>query len=347
VICEIGVLVIVDGLGIMKKKAIALVSGGLDSLLAAKVIMEQGIRVEGVVFLMPFASRDIQEYTEKVRQSADEANIPIKFIDMSEEFLGILKAPNHGYGANLNPCIDCKILMLKLAKDIMKRENAGFVITGEVLGERPMSQRKDALDIIRKRSSLDGCLLRPLSAKLLEETVPETEGIVDRRRLLDLSGRGRSRQLALAKQYSLTKFFAPAGGCLLTDKIFTRKLKDLIDSDTLDFNNIALLKHGRHFRLDKNTKTIVGRDEKDNMNILELKQKKDVLLRLKDDPGPYVLLRGNVNFQNIKKAADLLLAHSKSKQTAGAVVEYWTGEEDKKELQPCALDRVKIEHLRI
>ncbi len=270
----------------MKKKAIALVSGGLDSLLAAKVIMEQGIRVEGVVFLMPFASRDIREYTERVRQSADEADIPIKFIDMSEEFLGILKSPNHGYGANLNPCIDCKILMLKLAKEIMERENAGFIITGEVLGERPMSQRKDALDIIRKKSSLNGYLLRPLSAKLLEETVPEAEGVVDRRRLLDLSGRGRSKQLALAKKYSLTKFFAPSGGCLLTDKIFARKLKDLMDSDTLDFNNIALLKCGRHFRLGKDTKTIVGRDEKDNMVLLELKQKKDVVIRLKDDPGP-------------------------------------------------------------
>jgi len=331
----------------MKKKAIALISGGLDSLLAAKVIMKQGIPVEGVVFLMPFASRDIRAYTERVRQSADEADIPIKFIDMSEKFLEILKSPNHGYGANLNPCIDCKILMLKLAKDIMKRENAGFIITGEVLGERPMSQRKDALDIIRKKSSLDGYLLRPLSAKLLEETVPETEGVVDRNRLLDFVGRGRSKQLALAKKYSLTKFFAPSGGCLLTDKIFTRKLKDLINSDTLDFNNIALLKRGRHFRLDKGTKTIVGRDEKDNMNILELKQKKDVLLRLKDDPGPYVLLRGIVSFQNIKKAANLLLAHSKSKQAGSAVVEYWMNEENKKELQSCAMDRDKIDHLRI
>ncbi|MBL7072912.1 MAG: tRNA 4-thiouridine(8) synthase ThiI [Candidatus Omnitrophica bacterium] len=331
----------------MKKKAIALVSGGLDSLLAAKVIMEQGIPVEGVVFLMQFASRDIREFTERVRQSANEANIPIKFIDMSEEFLGVLRSPDHGYGANLNPCIDCKILMLKLAKDIMKKENAGFVITGEVLGERPMSQRKGALDIIRKRSSLDGYLLRPLSAKLLEKTVPEAEGVVDRSRLLDLSGRGRSKQLALAKKYSLTKFFAPSGGCLLTDKIFARKLKDLIDSDALDPHNIALLKWGRHFRLDKATKTIVGRDEKDNMGILELKHRKDVLLRLKDDPGPYVLLRGNVSFKNIKKAADLLLAHSKSKRKSDAIVEYWTKEENKKELKPCAMDREKIDRLRI
>ena len=332
---------------IMNKKAIALISGGLDSLLAARVVMEQGIQVQGVVFIMQFAARDIPEFTKRVTESANEADIPIKFIDMSEKFLEILKDPRYGYGANLNPCIDCKILMLTLAKKMMKTENAGFVLTGEVLGERPMSQRKGALNIIQKKSLLDGYLLRPLSAKLLEETIPEKEGVVDRNKLLDFSGRGRERQLALAKKYRLTKFFAPSGGCLLTDALFSRKLKDLIAADNLDLNDVELLKCGRHFRLDNKTKVVVGRDEKDNNSIILLKQKGDAVLRLKDAAGPYVLLRGELSGENIQKAGTLLIGHSKSRGQKDALIEYWMEENNKKVIQIGAMKRSEIDKMRI
>ncbi|MFC1644385.1 tRNA 4-thiouridine(8) synthase ThiI, partial [Candidatus Omnitrophota bacterium] len=160
----------------MKKKSIALISGGLDSLLAAKTIMKQGIEVLGVVFVMQFASRNVQRFMERVREATGDAGIPVRFIDISKEFLEVLKSPRHGYGAHLNPCIDCKILMLRRAKKVMQEEGASFVITGEVLGERPMSQRKDALEMIKKESSLGDKLLRPLSARLLEATLPEKEG---------------------------------------------------------------------------------------------------------------------------------------------------------------------------
>ena len=156
----------------MKTKAIALVSGGLDSLLAAKVIMEQGIEVEGVCFVMQFASRNLEKFTNRVKEASEEIGVGVRFVDISESFLKILKAPNHGYGANINPCIDCKILMLKYAKGIMQDEGAKFIITGEVLGERPMSQRRDALNIIERDSALGGLLLRPLCAKLMNETIP-------------------------------------------------------------------------------------------------------------------------------------------------------------------------------
>ena len=316
-------------------------------MLAAKVIMEQGIQVQGIVFIMQFAARNITEFTKRVKESADEADIPVKFVDMAEEFLKILKDPYYGYGANLNPCIDCKILMLKLAKKMMKTENAGFILTGEVLGERPMSQRKGALNIIQKKSLLDGYLLRPLSAKLLDETIPEKEGVVDRDKLLDLSGRGREKQLTLAKKYRLTKFFAPSGGCLLTDSLFSRKLKDLIDSGNLDFNNIELLKCGRHFRLDNKTKGVVGRDEKDNNSMILLKQKRDAVLRLKDAAGPYVLLRGNLSGKNIQKAGTLLIGHSKSRGQKDALIEYWTEENKKQVIQIGTMERNEIDKMRI
>ncbi|MGB3112500.1 MAG: hypothetical protein WBB84_05960, partial [Candidatus Omnitrophota bacterium] len=235
--------------GKVKRKAVALISGGLDSLLAAKLVQEQGIEVQGVAFVMSVASTSVRDFSHNVHIASNEAGIPVKIVDISKEFLNILKSPKHGYGSNMNPCIDCKIFMLRKAWEVMKEEGADFVVTGEVLGERPMSQRRDALNIIRKSSSLDGYLLRPLSAKLLDETIPEKEGVVDRERLLDIEGRSRKRQFELARKYGIKKFFPPAGGCLLADPIFAKKVKDLIDTDSLAIKNIDLLKYGRHFRM--------------------------------------------------------------------------------------------------
>jgi len=331
----------------VNKKAIALISGGLDSLLAAKVVMGQGIEVLGVVFVMQFASRDVQVFREHVQDAAASAGIPVKFVDISKEFFEVLKAPRYGYGSNLNPCIDCRILMLGLAKKIMREEGAGFVITGEVLGERPMSQRKEALNMIAKRSSLEGYLLRPLSAKLFKETVPEEQGIIDRTKLLDITGRSRQRQLNLAGEYGLHRFFAPAGGCLLTDPIFARKLKDLMSKGSLTMDDAALLKYGRHFRLDDETKAVVGRNEKDNREMQVLKKEDDVMLRLKGAPGPYTLLRGKTSLENLEKAASLVVSHSRSKNMDGSAIEFWADEKDRKPLIAGPMARDEIERLRV
>lgn len=258
----------------MNKKAIALMSGGLDSLLAARVVKEQGIEIVGVCFVMQFASKNIEAFKEKVIETGASAGISVKCVDISLPFLEMLKNPKHGYGAHINPCIDCKIMMLSIAKEMLAEEGASFLITGEVLGERPMSQRKEALNIIKKDSCTGGVLIRPLSAKILEETLPEKEGIIDRSKLHDISGRSRVPQYALAKQYNITKFSAPAGGCLLTNEGFANKTKDLIKYDELTLENVKLIKIGRHFRIDEKTKVIVGKDEKDNIMLEKWLRKK-------------------------------------------------------------------------
>ncbi|MFH1877498.1 MAG: tRNA 4-thiouridine(8) synthase ThiI [Candidatus Omnitrophota bacterium] len=331
----------------MKKKAIALISGGLDSLLAARLVAEQGIEVAGIVFVMPFASRDIDHFKEKVSEAARGAGITVRFEDISGQFLRMLKNPRHGYGANINPCIDCKIMMLSNARRVMKQEGADFIITGEVLGEMPMSQRKEALNIIEKESALKGYLLRPLSAKLLRPVIAEEKGIVDREKLMAIEGRSRKPQLALARKFGITKFFSPAGGCLLTDPIFTEKLKDLIEKDDLTPEQVALLKYGRHFRLDDKTKIIVGRDEKDNDMLIALKKDKDIIIRLVNDPGPYALLRGKTTRENILKAASFVVSHSRKKEEKRVKVEYWKKEDKRTEIEAEKLPMNEIVHMRV
>ena len=331
----------------MNKKAIALISGGLDSLLAARVVMEQGIEVEGVTFIMQFASKDMDSFISKVTESAKNAGIKNEFVDISEEFLKMIEHPKHGYGANLNPCIDCKILMLQTAKKIMKKKKAGFIITGEVLGERPMSQRRAALDIIKRDSELEDLLLRPLSARALVETIPEKEGIVDRTRLMKIIGRSRKEQYKLAKQFDINKYFAPGGGCLLTDRGFSGRLKDLIDLGEMNKENILLLKYGRHFRLDKKTKVVIGRDERENEVIEKLKTKKDILVRLQEDPGPYGLLRGDITEKNIEKTASLVVSHSKKRELNDVFVEFWNKDNDITLIKVNPFEVEKIEEIRI
>ncbi|MCK4852016.1 MAG: tRNA 4-thiouridine(8) synthase ThiI [Candidatus Omnitrophica bacterium] len=332
----------------MRRKAIALVSGGLDSLLAARVIADQGIEVRGVCFVMPFASRDISAFKGRVREACADAGISVSMVDISEEFLQILERPEHRFGSNLNPCIDCKILMLRRAREIMEKEDAAFIITGEVLGERPMSQRKDALNRIEKKSLLDGYLLRPLSARLLKVTVPEKEGIVDRDALFDIQGRSRERQFKLAEEYGIREFFSPGGGCLLTDPEFSRRLGDLMGEGGLKLDDIKLLKYGRHFRLDDGTKVVVGRNEKDNAGIAALKKDHDVLLRLKEKTGPCILLRGQLSPLNIEKAASLCVSHSKSRNSRlPEKIRYWTDVMDARDICADPLAMEEIEAMRV
>ncbi len=269
-------------------KAIALISGGLDSLLAASLIKRQGIEVVGLKFKIPFCSNK--------RKTPLELGIEIKEVDICDDFLDMVKDPSHGYGSNMNPCVDCKILMLRKAGELMKEYGASFIITGEVLGQRPMSQHKRALNNIVKKSGFEGLILRPLSARLLEETIPEKEGWVKRDALLNFSGRGRKQQISLAEDFGIKEYAQPAGGCLLTDSGFSGRLKDLMAHEGLNRNNVELLKLGRHFRLNDATKIIVGRDKEENKELLNLAQPDDYLFLPTDKlAGPTSLGRGDFN----------------------------------------------------
>jgi len=270
---------------VLKIKGIGLLSGGLDGILAVKTIQEQGIDVEGVTFETPFFSAD------KARNAADQIGIPLIVMDITEEHLVMLRAPRYGYGKNMNPCIDCHTLMLRVAGCRMEATGADFLFTGEVLGQRPMSQTKQSLHIVAKNSGYDGYIVRPLSAKLLPETIPEKNGKVDRERLLDIQGRGRKRQIEMARHYGMTSYPPPAGGCLLTDPMFSKRLRDLFEYEkSYTIRDIELLKLGRHIRINNTTKIIVGRNKRDNLAIHNLCRDGDIILTMKDYPGPIVLI---------------------------------------------------------
>ncbi len=289
----------------MKAKAIALFSGGLDSILAVKVIQEQGIDVLAITFVTPFFG------AKKSIEAAKRIGLPLLPIDITEEHLAMLKAPKYGYGRNMNPCIDCHVLMLKIAGDKMEELGADFLFTGEVLGQRPMSQGKQSLHVVVKNSGYNGYILRPLSANLLPETIPETEGKVDRKKLLDIQGRGRKRQMEMAKAYGITSYSTPAGGCLLTDPMFSKRLKDLFENQKdYKIRDIELLKSGRHIRLSEKTKIIVGRNKNDNTNIQNLSEDEDTIITMKDFPGPTVLIPYGCDEKTFDTAAAICTLYS-------------------------------------
>jgi tRNA-specific 2-thiouridylase len=268
-------------------KALGLLSGGLDSLLAVCVLRAQGLELAGISFETPFFDAD------RGRSAAEKLGIPVMVKDITVPHLKMLKNPKHGFGSNMNPCIDCHILMVNVACKLMKEGGFDFIFTGEVLNERPMSQNKQALRIVEKESGCEGYLLRPLSAKLLDETVPEKEGKVRRERLLGISGRSRKPQIELAKRYGLKEYPTPAGGCLLTDPSFSKRLRELRERDGLDdVRSIQLLKIGRHFRLGSGRKVIVGRNESENRRLEEISVGSDTLLRPRGVPGPIAMLPG-------------------------------------------------------
>jgi len=274
-------------------RALVLISGGLDSALAAKLIQNQGIELIGLYFGIPFFAGK--------KEALSHLGIEIKYIDIKEKFLEVIKSPRYGFGSNMNPCIDCKILMLREAKGLMPEFGANFIVTGEVLGQRPMSQNKPALELIEKRAGLEGLLLRPLSAKLLAQTIPEKQGWVRREGLFSFSGRTRKPQIALAKELKIMEYPNPAGGCLLTDPAFARRLKELMAHQELNMDNIELLKFGRHFRIAANTKLVVGRDEKENEEVVNKALEGDYLFFPTDElAGPTSLGRGVFDEELIK-----------------------------------------------
>jgi len=331
-------------------KAIALLSGGLDSTLAAKVVMEQGVGLEALNFMTLFCTCTHRGATCLASQKAVETlGIPLKVLNVSEEYLHVVKHPKHGYGRNMNPCIDCRIFMLKKAKARMEESGASFVVTGEVLGQRPMSQRRDAMRLIEKEAGLEGYILRPLSAKVLPATIPEKEGWIDREKLLRIQGRSRKPQMGLAEHYGIHDYPCPAGGCLLTDPGFAKRIKDLM-SHGIDFstNDVHLLKIGRHFRFSDGVRLVVGRNEEENQKIQTFAQGGDILLKVSHFPGPLSLLRGKPQGGDIEKAAAITAHYGKAKDSGNIEVHFKSADEDHAQslLAPTIL-RGEIEKLMI
>ncbi|MBI5583625.1 MAG: tRNA 4-thiouridine(8) synthase ThiI [Deltaproteobacteria bacterium] len=286
-------------------RALGLLSGGLDSMLAARLLSDLSIEVLGLSFVTPFFGPD------KARKAAKQLQIPLTIIDLTTLHWAMLKNPRHGFGKNLNPCIDCHALMLQEAGKLLGPLDADFLFTGEVLGQRPFSQTKPSLRAVEKTSGYVDLILRPLSALLLPETRPEREGLVDRSRLLDISGRSRKRQMALAEQYGLKDYPNPAGGCLLTDPLFSRRLKELWQhAPDPDLREVALLKVGRHFRLASRCKVVIGRNQKENELLEDRAAPEDGKARTLGFPGPLALAVGRPEPGDWEQVARLTAAYS-------------------------------------
>jgi len=274
-----------------KAKAIALFSGGLDSILATKLISEQGITVVALHFRLPFAVRSRVISEERLRRMAELAGASLVSVDAGDDYYDIVRNPEFGYTRNLAPCIDCLVFMLRKAKELMKELKADFVLTGEVVGQRSFFQNKRSLKQIEKSAGLEGRLLRPLCAKLLEPTIAELTGLVRRERLLEFRGRGRRRQIRLAREFGLMDYPIPGGACLLADKNFAARCRDELEHGTFEVRDIEMLKLGRHFRLESKAKVVVGRNEQENHRLEELAAEDDLVCRPVGVMGPVVVLR--------------------------------------------------------
>lgn len=295
---------------------LALISGGLDSILAALLVKEQGIKVTGLTFKSLFFDPEVE-----AKKILRQIKIPLKIIDFSEKHLKIVKNPYYGYGKNANPCLDCHLLMLKTAKKLMLSQGYRFIITGEVLAQRPFSQNQASLNLLEKQSGLKGLILRPLSAKLLKITIPEQKGLVNRHKLLDLCGRSRREQLKLAKKYNLKSFSAPGTSCILTDPYFTKRLLRLLKvNPKAQASDVGLLKLGRLFWHPQGsdpqkgqTLMVIGRNHQENLKLIKIVQKGDIILEPQSFPGPTILIRSygkKPSNQFINEAKKLFLKYA-------------------------------------
>lgn len=293
----------------MIRRGVALLSGGLDSTLAARLVIDQEVEVFGFHLVMPWGCCD-KRYAVS---SAAFLNVPLMTHKLGDDYLEIVRNPRFGYGVAMNPCVDCRIHIWRLAERYMEKIGATFLITGEVLGQRPMSQMRRSMNLIEKESDLIGKILRPLSAKLLEPTQPEIDGVVDREKLLNLQGRSRKDQIRLAEQFGLEDYPTPAGGCLLTDENFAVKVKDYFaHSDVNSTEDFELLTLGRHFRMDHQTKIIVGRNERENLTLQWYAQKENRhLLIPKNFVGPFVLIIGSLTEESKRKASELAVQYTR------------------------------------
>lgn len=312
-------------------KAVGLLSGGLDSTLAVRVMLEQGIQVTALHFRTGFSYEERERVAGRCSPGPTEAEraaamlgVPLEIIDVSTGYLPVVLHPRYGYGAGMNPCIDCRIFLLRQAKAWMEEHGYHFVFTGEVVGQRPKSQMRPMLNTVERESGLRGYLLRPLSARLLPPTIPEQRGWVDRERLYAISGRGRKEQIALAQRFGITEYPQPYGGCcFLIDKIYTRRLRDFLEHEgeaALTLAQVQLLAVGRHLRLPSGRKVIVGRHKQENA-YLETCRAEGVLLTTVDCPGPITLMVGEPTCEEIELGARITAGYSDGKEKTAVCVE--------------------------
>ncbi len=302
-------------------KAIALFSGGLDSTLALKIIIDQGIEVLAVNINTGFGST--KDRLEHMQNMCNQVGAKLKIIDIESEFLqDVLFDPKHGYGKNFNPCIDCHAKMFAVAKRVMQSEGASFLISGEVLGQRPMSQNKEAMQTVLNESNCDGLLLRPLSAKALTPTIAEINGWVDRDKLEGIVGRSRDRQLELVREIGLEDFESPGGGCLLTDENFAKKMFDFIKYDKFEVEDIPVMKFGRHLRLPDGAKLVVGRNKDENLHLQNIDSQKYHHVKTVALPGPHSLLSKNATDEDRALASKIILTYCKTKEDTAYTILY-------------------------
>ena len=295
-----------------------MISGGLDSTLAAKVMLDQGVELTGIYLSAPWGCCD----KTVAMKAARSLGIDFLVIKMTDEYINVIRNPKYGYGSSMNPCIDCRIYMFEKVKEVMAKIGASFLVTGEVLGQRPMSQMKNSMALIEERAGLKGLVVRPLSAKAMEPTLPEEAGLIDREKLYGITGRGRKPQMELAMQLGIIDYPNPAGGCLLTDQLFGLRVKDLFDhQDRIDLEDMELLRFGRHFRPNAATKLIVGRNEAENGTLQEYLAPGRVLFQPDRFPAPSVLLVGPPDDEMSRLALRMISHYTKpEKRPAGAKV---------------------------
>lgn len=301
-------------------RALAMVSGGLDSILAAKLIKDQGIEVIGVCFKSYFFNES------NAKRMTEQIGIRLEVVDFTDEHFEMVKDPKHGRGKNMNPCIDCHAMMMRYSGELLKKFDADFIITGEVLNQRPMSQNRSALDIVKKESGFSDKILRPLCAKNLKETQMEIDGLVDRDKLLNISGRSRKVQMELAEKWGIKDYPSPAGGCKLTEPNYSVRLKEILDRKDNDVNakDIALLRFGRHFVTPNGTKIIVSRTAEEGEQIKGLLNKNDILFLVDKFNGAMVIIPegSNPNEEDITIACQIAVRYSKGKDEQAVTVKY-------------------------
>ncbi len=335
-------------------KALALISGGLDSMLAAKVVKDLGIHVEGVNFFTGFC---VEQHTKSIRhgekprlhgalKTAETIGIKLHMLDVAEEYKDVLIHPQYGYGANMNPCLDCKIFMVRKAKEWIEKQSFQFLITGEVVGQRPMSQRKDLMPIIVAKAGVEDILLRPLSAKNLPPTLPEREGWVDREALFDFSGRSRKPQIALAEKLGIRDYAQPAGGCcFLTDESYSKRLVDLWQARgerTYELDDIILLKVGRHIRPRPYLKLIIARDEGE-VRFLTGYKKTYASLQPTSHAGALVLIDGELKNQDLELSAQIAARYSQGRNAEQVTLVYQKASGAQQELQVAPMEKGQID----